>query len=54
MIYKITLKSKYNKTMRENLMSKPETVIFYFEKKALNLFSLKPHIFFILGPFWVI
>jgi hypothetical protein len=24
-----------------------------FEKKTLNLSNLKPHIFFILGPFWM-
>jgi hypothetical protein len=40
--------------MRKNLISKPETMIFCFkcfEKKTLNLSSLKPHILFILGPF---
>ncbi len=38
----------------KGLISKPQTLIFClkcFEKKTLNLFSLKPHIFFILGPF---
>jgi hypothetical protein len=42
------------KNIKKSLISKPKTVIFYFkcfEKKTLNLSSLKPHIFFILGPF---
>jgi hypothetical protein len=43
------------KKRKENsLISTFETMIFClkcFEKKTLNLSSLKPHIFFILGPF---